>query len=151
MDYTYSPQYPSQAALNIGSPRSLRPREDGPSATPIYRPAAAHRPVIPDFSEASSAFDNGGVGQTPSQSSEAQSPAPRTAGLVGGFMSRLRRLPQSLAKHHSRESLYGDYMAQAQAETAARLSQRYGGHSESLQRSDALRVLTCVCSIDGAV
>lgn len=43
-------------------------------------------------------------------------------GFFGGFMSGLRRLPRAMDKHHSRQSLHEEYMAEAQSITSARFA-----------------------------
>lgn len=43
---------------------------------------------------------------------------------MGGLVNRFRRIPDAMAKHHSRESLHAQYLEEAEVE-AARYSQRY--------------------------
>lgn len=142
MESYRSPQV--NPALRISAPRSLRPRDQRHAAEPTtrYTPPATF-PIIPvelfngqpvnqterapdpqrDFNE---------VGSSPSSDAESSiepsSPQGRSRRFVGGFINGLRSIPQAMAKHNSRESLYAEYLAEAEAASRA-ASPRYRGES----------------------
>ncbi len=124
---------PPENALSrhISGPRSLRPRENR-SHPPRYIPPVHHTgPVIPlefpPVAPASSyappytrdvhADSEAGVAYSEMESS-GYNPTSTRRNFVGGLIGGIRKIPQGLAKHHSRESLYAEY---AEAE-AARLA-----------------------------
>lgn len=130
MDHYQPPSTPSTAYPHISGPRLLRPRAGerilGPA--PQY-PPSAHAPIIPvqqfrhdahqESSEpyASSIEPSGVSALSPSSPYEAPHSADRT-GFMGRLLSGLKRIPNGMAKHHSRESLYAEYLAHSQAVSA---------------------------------
>ena len=140
MSHIRSPQPVNPASLNISSPRSLRPREQSlPSATPRFHPvspqaafASSPIPGIVVVDEHGRRLDRGhpeprrSSPESSDDASQADAPPLRgqSAGFVGGFIHGLRRIPAAMAKHHSRESMYQQYTAEAEAR-AARDSRRF--------------------------
>lgn len=152
MDRYRSPQLQSlnAAALQIGTPRALRPQarneERTPARTAHSHVPLAYTPVVPTqmLSEPSESSFDSSAGPRP----QIYTPGPRLtdfpndahdriqarSGFIGGIVHGLRRIPRAMEKHHSRQSLHEEYMAEAQAAAAARYSQMspdQGEHSQS--------------------
>lgn len=110
---------PQAASLNIGSPRSLRPRDQLHAPTPRYHPSisqalrSADHIVEPSFDDGRGTYDSEPTiprDETPTEGT------PDSRGrFMGGLVDRLRRISGAFAKHHSRESLYSEYAAEAEA------------------------------------
>ncbi|KAJ3552061.1 hypothetical protein NM688_g4355 [Phlebia brevispora] len=135
MDRYRSPQF-SMASLQISSPRSLRPRDNRRTEQRVerYEPQPTHPPVIPieliegrpanqaveDSAYATGAQDDLDYGSSaPSDvesSAGAASPGRR---LLDGFVGGFGRISRVMAKHHSRESLYQEYLSEGSSEGAA--------------------------------
>ena len=133
MDQFRSPQAYNPAALSISSPRSLRPREDLQPATPRHYPRTPQALYVPPYSPESRTEDE--LDQSPpiqyierARTQEVPSQgisSGRSADFTGGLVDNgLRRIRNAFRKHHSRESLHAQYLAEADA-AAARYSQHY--------------------------
>ena len=154
MDRYRSPQLAHTASLQISSPRSLRPRDERlPEPTPQHLPP--HLPVIPgEFATRyqpteDDIHDTTEVGGSQTAHSELETNSDVTAPgttqsdgkrFVGGFWRGLRRIPQAMAKHHSRESLYAQYAAET--EVASRRASQYPGEHPRVYSCECL-CLTC--------
>ncbi|KAI0704845.1 hypothetical protein BC835DRAFT_702487 [Cytidiella melzeri] len=148
MDRYRSPQSFTSAAITIGTPRPLRPHGPDESTTTTNTPATRnhalprHTPVIPsrtpildenrelppdEHGVLQSLYTPEGAemleedSKTETAHHEQMDRMTRT-GFIGSLMSGLRRIPKAMQKHHSRQSMYEEYMAEAQAE-AIRSSQ----------------------------
>ena len=132
MSFNRSPQSLNPASLNISSPRSLRPREQLHAPAPRYHPSTPQQLYTPDYVPESMPDDQREYqSERPTQeaASDLGTPESRSRMLVGGLVNRLRRIPGAFAKHHSRESLYSEYLAEAQ-EMASQGSRRLPSRSE---------------------
>ncbi|GJE86076.1 hypothetical protein PsYK624_021560 [Phanerochaete sordida] len=109
---------PQAASLNIGSPRSLRPREQLHAPTPRYHPSIAqsmHSPVHmpePVLASGEYAYSEHPAFHVESSSTD-DSPESRGR-IMGGLRNRWKRISGAFHKHHSRESLYSEYASEAQ-------------------------------------
>lgn len=143
MDRYRSPQSFTSAAISIGTPRPLRPHGPDEATTASNTPAtrqhalSPHTPVIPFGTPMFEAkhnlpADEHGVLQVPEFSADREpleEPTPTSAyqqesrrGFMGTLLDGLRRIPRAMEKHHSRQSLYEEYLAEAQT-AALRQSQ----------------------------
>ena len=123
----------SSASLSIGSPRSLRPREDLQPPIPQFYPQTPQTIYVsaysPDLRHDEPLEDSPPIQyvtgpRTDDVRSESTSNS-RRAGMMSGLVNRFRRIPAAMAKHHSRESLHAQYRAEAEAMAAAEYSQHY--------------------------
>lgn len=148
MDPHRSPQHMSPASLSISSPRSLRPREQLHAPTPRYRPTIPQAFYTPSHAPESASDDGRGEHYTepPMQEEEASeqgSPESRRR-FGGGLVNRLRGFPGAFAKHHSRESLYSEYLAEAET-VASQDLRRFPSRGEYRRKGDCMFGLTFQC------
>ena len=134
MDRYRNPQSLSGAALTIGAPRPLRPHGEDRLGTPLTRAdePLAHTPVIPQMpgtfpiapQENESLPEQAGPAAQPRDvPDDVHASKGGGTSFFGGLLSGLRRVPRAMQKHHSRQSLYEEYVAEAQASARARFSQ----------------------------
>ncbi|KIP11991.1 hypothetical protein PHLGIDRAFT_397548 [Phlebiopsis gigantea 11061_1 CR5-6] len=137
MSYFRSPQQMSPEFLNIGSPRSLRPRDDLQPPIPQFYPQTPQTVYVSAYSpgirhdepvEDSPPIQYVTRPRTDDTYSESISNG-RRAGVMSGLVNRFRRIPAALAKHHSRESLHAQYRAEAEAMAAAEFSRHRGAYT----------------------
>jgi hypothetical protein len=142
MSQFHVPQTAGTAPLSISSPRSLRPREQIQSATPRFYPASpatlprpGHVPDIAVVDEFGQRVDRQGSTEESSpeyteQAFDQGTQSSWNGGFIGSLVNGLRRIPAAMAKHHSRESMYSEYVAEAGAR-AARESRRFANAGPS--------------------
>ncbi|EKM61011.1 uncharacterized protein PHACADRAFT_204159 [Phanerochaete carnosa HHB-10118-sp] len=120
MNPYHSPQPGNPASLGISSPRSLRPREQLHASAPRYHPSIPQALYSPSHVPESVADrDQEAHYHDPPALHEEETSmegTPDSRGrFMGGLVNRLRRISGAFSKHHSRESLYSEYLAEAQA------------------------------------